>query len=179
MAKGCRKLSQCNCSKKHHKLLHTNTVNKDGETNVKSTITTTMVQNGFIERNNDEHKTSWNKIVLPVVPINVYLSDGSRFVHTYALIDSGSTGTFCITRLIEQLQLCEKQDTFSLTTLDSDKNMTETISVSLKVSNMEGSSIIQLPTVYARETLPVIRKLLRHLLILRAGSICETFTFHK
>ena len=38
---------------------------------------------------------SSNRTALPIVPVKVYPTSGGRCIETYALLDSGSTNTFC------------------------------------------------------------------------------------
>ena len=59
-----------------------------------------------------------NRVALPLVPVQAFSPDGSRSMMTYALLDSGSTTTFCTKKLTESLRLCGKRGTLSLNTLE-------------------------------------------------------------
>ena len=58
------------------------------------------------------------KVALPIVPVRVSSPTASRQVTAYALLDTGSTGTFCSQELLDQLGIQGREEVVSLTTLE-------------------------------------------------------------
>ena len=85
------------------------------------------------------------RIALPIVPVKVYSSSGGNFVQTHALLDSGSTNTFCSMELIQMLGVQGRHEELSLTTLDKEKNTVDTVVVSLVVSDQAEHNLVKLP----------------------------------
>ena len=97
------------------------------------------------------------KLALPVVPVKVRAKGQSVYHYTYALLDSGSTKTFCSEALIEKLDAKGKRANLSLTTVNSSESADVEL-VSLEVVAAKGgagkTSVVQLPKVYALPNLP-------------------------
>ena len=83
----------------------------------------------------------------------------SVYHYTHALLDSGSTKTFCSKALIEKLDVKGEQAKLSLTTVNSSES-TDVELVALEVvaakSRAEKAGVIQLPNVYALPNLPTL-----------------------
>ena len=94
-------------------------------------------------------------MALPILPVVVRAPGSQRCVHTYALLDSGSTNTFCSEDLVREFQLKGEKTILSLTTLDKTNSQTHAMVVSLEVSDMANKNVTELPVVYVRPTLPV------------------------
>ena len=71
-------------------------------------------------------------------------------VITYALLDNGSTNTFCSTDLLAQLGSCGKKTSLSLTTLDREGSKMKTSIHELEVSDAQGQHKVTLSQVIAR-----------------------------
>ena len=95
------------------------------------------------------------RVALPVVPVRVRAKGSTQFVDTCALLDSGSTNTFCSEELCKLLGVEGRSETFSLTTLDKANSVEETKVVSLKISSLDSKVTINLPRVYTRKILPI------------------------
>ena len=94
-----------------------------------------------------------SKIVLPVVSVKVQ-APSERTIETYALLDSGSTNTFCTNELIEELGIQGTNEQLVLTTLEKRNSVVDTRCVSLVISDKEDEHCIELPRVYSRQHLP-------------------------
>ena len=92
---------------------------------------------------------------MPVVPVVVQAPGVDSTFETYALLDSGSTSSFCSSRLMDRLQLVGRSEILSLTTLERASSITKADIVSLQVSDLGKNSMIEIPRVYVRERLPV------------------------
>jgi hypothetical protein len=91
------------------------------------------------------------RIVLPIVPIKVHVL--GRTIDTYALLDSGSTNTFCSDQLITDCGVEGTHRQLTLTTLEKENSVTETKCISLVVSDANEENFIIIPTVYSRPRL--------------------------
>jgi transposase InsO family protein len=76
-------------------------------------------------------------------------------VQTLALLDSGSTGTFCTDELAKQLNLVGKQRNLLISTVEQQGLEVHTKEVQLIVTDISSSNRIVLPTVYTRPTLQI------------------------
>ena len=96
-----------------------------------------------------------NRVALPLVPVTAISPDGSRSLTTYALLDSGSTTTFCTKKLVESLRLDGKKGTLSLSTLERTGSSFETLQVSLDVADVKSANVVHIPSAYTRQNLPI------------------------
>ena len=91
----CRKE---NCNKRHTALLHPPPQPPTSDKKPASLESTECAFVGF-----SQNKT--NDVMLPIVPVKVRASSGGNFVKTYALLDPGSTTTFCSIDLFNELNV--------------------------------------------------------------------------
>ncbi|XP_063964310.1 uncharacterized protein LOC135156299 [Lytechinus pictus] len=108
-------------------------------------------QNSFIKKS----VTGAGRCVLPIVPVRVRACGEGNAVETYALLDSGSTSTFCTASLARQLHAVERKQSLNLTTLERSNNMVDTSVVSLIVDTGPDTEIVKLPCVYTRESINI------------------------
>ncbi|XP_028413652.1 uncharacterized protein LOC114536505 [Dendronephthya gigantea] len=94
---------------------------------------------------------------LPLVPVKVKCAGSFRVVLTYAFLDPGSNTTFCSNELLEQLGITGKKTTLSLTTLQNVQQTTRCSVTSLEVWDLNEENLLELPTVFSTERLPVDR----------------------
>ena len=92
---------------------------------------------------------------LPVVPVKVKCAGSSKVIETYAFLDPGSNTTFCTNELLEQLGVEGKETTLSLTTLQQEDRATRCNMIGLVVLDLDGENLVELPTVFSIERLPV------------------------
>ena len=120
--------------------------------------TAKTASNGFAEMigsfSCNKNDTRGSRVALPIVAVRVR-SKENKMVDTYALLDSGSTNTFCSDYLIQQLGIHGKKSNLLLTTLESENKDTDTMLVSLEVTDMDDRNMIELPCVYTRPVLPI------------------------
>jgi hypothetical protein len=152
-----RKCSVPGCGKKHTKFLHvvpqSTGTSQDKTTQPAGTKPSTKVHNGYVKMKNT-HGAGVPRTILPVVPVRVSTMKGDRFFDTLALLDGGSTNTFCSESLARKLGLEGTKTTLSLTTLEKTESESETKLVSLQVSGVGEEQILELPHVFVRD-LPV------------------------
>jgi hypothetical protein len=152
VARRCTKSAACTvggCNRRHHSLLHLPEPPevKKGIGRVQEKPSSAHVTNG--------HVASYtSKVALPIVPVKVWNREETRYVETYALLDSGSTGTFCSEYLARQLNVTRKSCELSLSTIEGHTKV-KTSEVRLVVSDLSEETKVVLPTVYVRERLQI------------------------
>ena len=96
------------------------------------------------------------KVALPVVPVKVKRpGESSDFVITYALLDTGSTQSFCSEVLTKRLGVLGKHDTMRLTTLDKHNTLLDTFVVNLEIADINDENIVVMSNVLTRPELHV------------------------
>ena len=138
------------CNRKHTKFLHPITGQQE---NPAQNLPTTS-QNNCCAVSSHIGAGSY-KTVLPIVPVIVSSPDSTKIVRTYALLDSGSTNTFCSNELIQQFGIKGRDEVLSLTTLEKADSQIQTTVVNLEVSNFSQSHTLDLPIVYTKDRLPI------------------------
>ena len=159
----CSKPATCSvagCGKKHTKFLHQINSTSGSGADALSQHTNQQQQPNPEGEITGAHcglagAGSKARVALPVVPVRVRAKGSTQFVDTCALLDSGSTNTFCSEELCKLLGVEGRSETFSLTTLDKANSVEETKVVSLKISSLDSKVTINLPRVYTRKILPI------------------------
>ncbi|KAJ8031990.1 hypothetical protein HOLleu_25384 [Holothuria leucospilota] len=171
-ARNCNLSRVCSvqgCGRKHTKFLHrsdrSNQRNHDSSSNNVQSDTTVsesseMVQNGYVNSELSCNATGAGsvRVALPVVPVKVrIMGTSNNFVTTYALLDNGSTSTFCSEELISRLggSCNSSKVTLTLTTLEKADSVTQTSIVSLQVKSVNDRECIDLPLVYTKGKIPI------------------------
>jgi hypothetical protein len=91
---------------------------------------------------------------LPIVPVVVRNPVTGVELRTCALLDSGSTSSFCSSDVADILTLESQQETLTLTTVETENAIVYTTKVSLQVCSLN-DYVIDLPCVYTRQQLPI------------------------
>lgn len=163
MVGNCRLNRTCTvvgCGKKHTKFLHqpsAATVNPTGDN---TALKGPSVHSGFTTGKLEPSSCAVSgaggtQIALPVVAVNVRASSNGRCVPTYALLDTGSTSSFCSEELVRQMGIMGKEQTLSLTTLNNKSKVTNTTVVSLEVVSIDDTYSVKIPVVYSRVDIPI------------------------
>ena len=130
----CRSSYLCrvnNCGKKHSSSLHAYAVNQ----------TPPIVH---CINSNDK-----SKVYMPTVPVVI-----NGIFHTYALLDTGSSTTFCSKRLINQLKLQGTKISYKLRTLNDSKNSCSDV-VEFQMSSEDGTKCLYMNNVLVVDSIPV------------------------
>ena len=94
------------------------------------------------------------KTAMAILPVKVRLKGGSTTVTTYAVLDSGSSFTFCIEALMEQLGVSGLKTKISLTTLEKSDNLVDSFLIqNLEVSDLDENEFFSLPVLYTSQDL--------------------------
>ena len=172
----CNKEATCTvagCRRKHTRFLHVPNINVyragDADNKINAPVMKTdshastagQAQNGYVDSvecnvtgaRNRSNIT--NKIALPIVPVRFNTLHGDHFVDMFALLDSGSTNTFCSAKLVNKLGIHGIKEELSLTILEKECSVTDTTVVSLVVADKDSQNNIDIPRVYVRPRLPI------------------------
>ena len=152
------------CTEKHSKLLHQSFMRPVKENfGEQQAAPNPGASSHYVESHThacSSPRQGQTKLALPIVPVKVRAKGQTAYHHTYALLDSGSTKTFCSESLVEKLDV--KGEPANLTTVNSSESADVEL-VALEVVAAKGGaerpSVIQLPKVYAlpwRTVLPRI-----------------------
>ena len=160
--KYCKSTQNCRqCGKRHHTLIHrelavisavTEPVTKPVTTPVTELVTTepvTQATSTFVK------STELTRIALPVVAVRVRPPGSDINISTYALLDPGSTNTFCSSKLMKMLNLKGHKTSLTLTTMNGTDSIQQTEVVSLDVSDVYGYKTVNMPKVLSRPNLPI------------------------
>ncbi len=161
MTMACRLNRTCSvagCGRKHTKFLHIPQPQEE-MTTPSTTQQEAPVQNGYIDSAEDTSCSNitgaGSRSVLPIVPVRVQASEGSNFVRTYALLDTGSTNTFCTEQIAEQLGVKGTKQKLNLTTLEKIDSTIDTTMVSLVVDSGPTTERVEMPKVYTKSKINV------------------------
>lgn len=155
-SRDCFKKKPCSeCNKKHATLLHPPGSIASERTKLTKDAATQATSLRCRTNSIPNQKT---KMVLPVVPVKVRLTNSDEYVETYALLDSGSTSTFCTDSLLQRLQARGKKSRIKLTTLGSTNEIDTVIVDNLNVSDIDDNKSIHLPAVLSRPNIPVSKE---------------------
>ena len=160
--KKCRLNKVCminGCSKKHSPLLH---MQQSGAADSSSTQHKESSSPGVSTVGMAEAAVASNIIgaglyrsALPIIPVVVRNSSTGVEMRTCALLDSGSTNSFCSVEVAERLMLERQQEMLTLTTIYAEGARVHTTKVDLQLVSLDGYSVIDLPCVYTRKELPI------------------------
>jgi transposase InsO family protein len=158
----CRLERRCSvpgCGKKHTKFLHQPAAFNAGrqQSNTEeATLAQTLVTDAGSRVVNGHIGAGSIRSGLPIVPVKVLDPVNKRSVHTYALLDNGSTNSFCTANLAQQLGLRDDhKEMLSLSTLEKANSNEMTRVVSMNVCDINGKNMINMATVYVRMNLPI------------------------
>jgi len=148
-AGSCRLQRTCpvdGCGKKHTKFLH---LKSQGSNEQHPEVAMNRASCGAVGMG------VATRIALPVVAVNVRADDAKQPILTYALLDPGSTNTFCSQDLAGKLGVKGLSTTLSLATLEQpDKKVMSTVT-SLEIAPAEGGIFYKLTDVFTTECIPV------------------------
>ena len=83
------------------------------------------------------------RVALPIIPVTVSAADGGESIETLALLDPGSTNSFCLQELIDVLQKKGKKKVIQVSTLESPKRAMECEAVKLRVKGSTADKTIE------------------------------------
>ena len=156
-----RKCSVSGCGKGHSYLLHKLLLDARGGTSSdepqRSEQSAVVVENTAVTAEERCLVTGAGivKTALPLVPVKVWSPDGTRSVSTHALLDSGSTTSFCTESLARSVGIKGKHESLALSTLMSSVDSVEMSVLELTISDVHEQHMIHFDRIYAMRNLPV------------------------
>ena len=152
----CFKKKPCSeCHRRHNTLLHAFV--DDEVKHHRTKDASTQVQSSFACTNSKSDELTRPITVLPIVPVKVRKKGDDRYIETYALLDSGSTSTFCSDSLVQRLHAASKKAKIKLTTVNKSAEVDTFLIRDLEVSDLDENKTISLPEIFSRPAIPVSR----------------------
>jgi hypothetical protein len=143
MVSACKLPSQCNvsgCRGKHHATMHLwRPLDSDKEDTAATTATSA---GGYLT------SSSAGRVLLGIIPVRVRGANGKDVV-TNALMDNGSSQSFCSEDLRRQLGIKGKEVKYTLSTLTAENVPATATEVELQVLGMTTTSPVQLNSVWS------------------------------
>jgi hypothetical protein len=156
----CRLNKTCSvdeCGRKHSVLLHQPQTNHQPQ--LPAVEAQVMSHANFANSKSDDSgshsDTSNYRICLPIVPVVVRNARSRTEVVTYALLDTGSTNSFCSLEVAQQLGVKGSKETVSLTTLAAANVPFEANVVDLEVSELTDAATVNLNHVFVKGELSI------------------------
>lgn len=157
ISKDCKNRLTCNiCKKAHPSALH---IEPKDHMNKDSTVSEPKGPSGVIGGASAElcgHIGAGDQeSVLPIVPVRVKAAKGSHVHQVYALLDPGSSATFCSEELMSQLGLKGKRTHILLRTLNQEMPVPAYVVSGLEVSALDSDNFLPLPDTFTQKEMPV------------------------
>ncbi|XP_014677798.1 PREDICTED: uncharacterized protein LOC106817630 [Priapulus caudatus] len=142
--------SAAGCGKKHNTWIH------PPETAPPTpTLTPTSTANLSVKVGCNSTGPRTGRISLPIVPVVAKSVDGMRSTMAYALLDSGSTHSWCSEGLADTLGLRRSDGIIRLTTIDKKEESEKVSLVNLQIENLSGENRYNMYEVMIRPCLNV------------------------
>ena len=97
---------------------------------------------------------SGRKVALPIVAVRIKVPNSDSYLDTYALLDSGSTHTFCTEELLDTLRIEGRREPVAISTLGGYSYDHAARVTDLTVSDMYGNGGLVLRGVHSKASLP-------------------------
>lgn len=93
--------------------------------------------------------------VLSIVPVKVKAAKGSHICQVYALLDPGSSATFCSEALMSQLNMKGRKTCILLRTMNQKRSVPTHVVPGIEVSALDSNNFIPLPDAFTQKEMPV------------------------
>lgn len=163
LSKFCEEKLNCEvCSLKHPTVLHMKSKDRakpkdewseDGEKHA--------VISGFVDTAGkicSGSEASNTLTILAIVPVQVKAKKGNKVATSYALLDTGSTASFCTQELMNELNLHGNRINLRLTTVGEQNTIPGCVVTGVEVSSLDGCDFIELREVFCLATIPVNKR---------------------
>jgi hypothetical protein len=160
LAAHCKSLRRCaKCNKKHNTLIHRDDYTGRDTESQPSVVANqdesppAQAHNGYVDTTCCAG--TMKSMGLPCLPVKVRAVGGNKTITTYALLDNGSTHSFCSDGLLSLLGVEGRKETVILTTLEKEDSSFTSQVTSLEVMGMGRMQPLKLPSVYSKSKLPI------------------------
>ncbi|KAL2092730.1 hypothetical protein ACEWY4_012528 [Coilia grayii] len=93
--------------------------------------------------------------VLSIIPVKVKAAKGSHVIKVYALLDPGSSATFCSEELMSRLHMRGKKTRILLRTMNQETSVPTHVVSGLEVSALDRDTFLPLPDTFTQKDMPV------------------------
>lgn len=158
MSKGCRRQTCSVCSQRLPSILHIqrNEAEKFKKENVKESDKTS-VGSGLVSLATHGLESSDQHCTLPIVPVQVKLSNSNHIIQTYAFLDQGSSAII-LYRQTEKTTECEGQAKLNPSVHYGTEQTCQQFGINgLEVCGLDGNKFIRLPEVHSQEEIPATK----------------------
>ncbi|XP_011669772.2 uncharacterized protein LOC100889397 [Strongylocentrotus purpuratus] len=132
------------CNQRHTKFLHTGRNPTPWRTRRESNDSSTQTDYDVASHaSSNATRAGGCRVALPIIPVTVSAADGGESIETLALLDPGSTNSFCLQELIDELQTKGKKKVIQVSTLESPKRAMECEAVKLRVKGSTADKMIE------------------------------------
>lgn len=115
------------------------------------------VQTGFISANKPNQCALDARVLLPILPVKIRVKNTNKVLETLALLDPGSTSSFCTTSLMTSLNTKSQKVNISTSTIQKrDVKSTTNLLTNLEVMDVYENICLPLQRIYTKPCLPVI-----------------------
>ena len=171
-SRGCYKKKPCaRCHRRHATVMHVDPLDGKHEQSRPEDISEAPADQNTAQREVDQNSaqprgsehfcgvttTEGPLTALPIVPVKIKVRGNPSCIETYALLDTGSSSTFCSTSLLDRLGLHGKKIRLKLTTLGRSEAMDSIVVNGLEVSDLDENAVIPLREVFSRPAMPVTK----------------------
>ncbi|XP_043195315.1 uncharacterized protein LOC122366790 [Amphibalanus amphitrite] len=123
----------------------------------------TSVKNGRLDASPTEVSAGTascrSSAMMAILPVKMWNADCSRSVVTHAFLDLGSSATFCTPNLLKALGMEGETTELTMTTATAEnQRISSTLVKGLKISDMAGKKVMDLPPSYTLQRIPVDRQ---------------------
>lgn len=150
MNKECKRRLDCQiCQRKHPTLLHISDRRLKQETPqipIPTEPKETSINSALVSA--DKVTGAGKECALAIVPVQVRIAKGDKFLLTYAFLDPGSSATFCTENLMKQLNAKGRRTEILLRTMGQERPVKSYELTGLEVSNLDGSGYVDLPKIF-------------------------------
>ena len=133
------------CGKKHHTMLHEHYVGERQRDEVTPSREKPTKENGTTKFTG--LVKSPKVIYLQIVPVKL-IGSGGKFVHTYALLDTGSQSNLIRADIARRLNLSGKKKHINITTVKDEPDMITVKEISLDIESMDGRAHLKVRSAY-------------------------------
>lgn len=158
ISKDCRRRMSCKtCGARHPSMLHIHPKNKDQDKDQAGVADTNTAVGSSLVEVQSSGLTGDHDCKLSIVPVKVKSKKSHKIVETYALLDQGSSGSFCTSSLMNKLNFSGRGTKILLHTMGKKKLVGSCIVSDLELAGLESNLYCDLPDVFAQKKMPVCR----------------------
>lgn len=144
-----------NCRLNHPTVLHA-TVKMDKSVSTDTHELNSTVHSSFTTVKPLKDQTGAGESVkFSVLLVNVKSLKSNKVIQTYALLDNGSSSSFCTESLMQKLDLKGKKTKISLQTMSAKETLSTYLIHDVSVSNVNDAVFFEIPVVYTKKTIPI------------------------